>query len=167
LASPALSLEGLLERSEMVFVGRLLTVSKGRPEMVDVGNAGTVSNGKVSFDVVEILRGDTYKAGESLRLVGFLDEPVIRVGETYLVISQGDNHYGQPPSVVSYGQGIKGQSSYCGWLMFPIKEKAGAKVVDLVYSRRRGAGYAGGLPFDEVKALVEENRYKPDLHGKS
>ena len=150
-AAPAYPFERLLPRAETIFIGRIINHSAQ----------------DVTFEIDEALRG---RADRPALTFGFSSLDARRLptaGSSYLVISQGDNHFGKPKAVVSLGQVLKGQAGYCGWIAFPIREDGDSPYLDLVRTSigQKPDENPAGLRLDKARALIRQVPYKPDLHG--
>ena len=151
-AAPAYPFEGLLPRAEIVFIGRITKHSER----------------DVTFDIVEALRG---RADQPTLTFGFSsldDRRLPTAASSYLVISQGDNHFDKPEAIVSLGQALKGQAGYCGWIAFPIRVDGDAPYLDLIHTSigRKPGEKPARLTLDKARALTQQVPYRPDLHGK-
>jgi hypothetical protein len=150
-AAPAYSFERLLPRAETIFLGR--TISR--------------SDDGVTFQVAEVLRGrieghePTF--GYHLHAVNSWPSDT----SLFLVISQGDNHFGQPKQVISLGQPLKGQAGYCGWIAFPMKGDGNQLYLDRVQSfmTQKPTTNPGRLTLEEARMFIEKFLYRPNLHG--
>jgi hypothetical protein len=143
--------EGLLPRAETVFIGRI--------------KSHTAQN--VTFEIMETLRGGLTQNTLTLRYSGYDDRKLSEVSTPCLVISQGDNHFGKPESIVSLGQYVKGQAGYCGWIAFPIRSDGDVLYLDLIDTRvgQKPGEKPARLTLDEAKILIQGYPYRPDLHG--
>jgi hypothetical protein len=151
-ASMPYSFEALLPRAETAFIGRV------------TGHSAQ----DITFEITEALRGGTAQKTLTFRYSGYDDRRLAKASTVFLVISQGDNHFGKPEPVVSLGQLVKGQAGYRGWIAFPIRANGAVIYLDLICTR---AGQKPGekparLTLDRAKTLIQENPYRPDLHGK-
>src|SRR5215468_4133891 len=165
-AAPAYSLEGLLKRAEIVYVGRVSELSLGKQSaMLSTGAGGShISDRKIQLEVVEVLRGNKGDIKGNYGLLGLGDSPEIQLGALFLVLSQGDNYWGRPEPVISYLQFTKGQASYCGWLMYPLSKTGGDGVVALLHSSKLENNIP--LTLNRVREAVREEGYNPNLYGK-
>jgi hypothetical protein len=160
-AAPDYSLEGLLRRAEIVYVGRVSELSlEKQPAMLSIG----ISDRKIQLEVVEVLRGNKGDIKGNYGLLGLGDGPEIRLGALFLVFSQGDNYFGRPEPVMSYLQLTIGQASYCGWLMYPLSKTGGDGVVALLHSSKLESNVS--LTLNRVREAVKEEGYNPNLYGK-
>jgi len=165
-AAPAYSLEGLLKRAEIVYVGRVseLSVEK-QPAMLSTGRGwSSISDRKIQLEVVEVLRGNKGDIKGNYELLGLGDRPEIQLGALFLVFSQGDNYWGRPEPVISYLQQTAGQASYCGWLIYPLSKTEGDGVVALLHSSKLESNLP--LTLNRVREAVKEEGYNPNLYGK-
>jgi len=165
-AAPAYSLEGLLTRAEIVYVGRVSELSlEKQPAMLSTGEGGShISDRKIQLEILEVLRGDKGDIKGNYGLLGLEDRPEIQLGALFLVFSQGDNYWGRPEPVMSYLQLTKGQASYCGWLMYPLSKTGGDGVVALLHSSKLENNVP--LTLNRVREAVRVERYNPNLNGK-
>jgi hypothetical protein len=150
-ASTDYPFEGLLPRAETVFIGRIKSHSEQ----------------DVTFEITETLRGGTAQNTLTFRYSGYDDRRLSEVSTPCLVISQGDNHFGKPESIVSLGQYVKGQAGYCGWIAFPIRPDGDVLYLDLI---RTLAGQKPGenptrLTLDKARTLIQQVPYRGNLHG--
>jgi hypothetical protein len=150
-AAPAYPFEELLPRAETIFIGRVINRSEQ----------------DVTFEIVEELRGP---AGQPTLMVGFSgldDRSLPTAGYSYLIISQGDDHFGKPNAIVSLGQVLKGQAGYCGWIAFPIREDGDSPYLDLIHTSigQKPGENPARLTLDKARALIQQVPYKPDLHS--
>src|SRR5215216_7693259 len=79
-AAPAYPFERLLPRAETIFIGRLINHSAH----------------DVTFEIVEALRGHADQPTLTFGFSSLDDRRLPTAGSSYLVISQGDNHFGKP-----------------------------------------------------------------------
>jgi len=143
--------EGLLPRAETVFIGRV-TSHTARD---------------ITFEITQALRGGTGQKRLTFLYSGYDDRRLSEVNTPCLVISQGDNHFGKPKSIVSLGQHVKGQAGYCGWIVFPIRTNGAVPYLDLIDTRvgQKPGEKPARLTLDKAKTLIHGNPYRPDLHG--
>lgn len=144
--------EGLLPRAETVFIGRV--------------TSHTTQD--ITFEITQALRGGTGQKTLTFLYSGYDDRRLSEVNTPFLVISQGDNHFGKPKSVVSLGQPLKGQAGYCGWIVFPIRANGDGLYLDLIYTlvgQKPGGEKPERLTLDKAKSLIQGSPYRPDLHG--
>ena len=140
-ASPDYPFEGLLPRAKVIFMGRVTTHD-------DV---------HVTFAVSESLRGRT----ESSLVLAYStldDKRLVNEPGNFLVLSQGDDYWGKPAPIVSLGQKVKGQISYLGWMVFPIKMIGNQLCVNLVRTIVDGKGVV--LSLERAQSLIREIPYK-------
>ena len=165
-AAPAYSLEGLLKRAEIVYVGRASELSlEKQPAMLSTGAGGShIYDRKIQLEVVEVLRGNKGDIKENYGQLGLGDRLEIQLGALFLVLSQGDNYWGRPETVISYLQLTKGQASYCGWLMYPLSKTGGDGVVASLHSSKLENNIP--LTLNRVREAVREEGYNPNLYGK-
>ncbi len=99
LSGSGYSLESLLRRAKHVFIVRL----------------GSRTSTNATFEVTEVLRGDNLK---SLTLSYSPYNGAFPTRTSGLLLySQGDDYWGKPELVLSLGEPIKCQVSYCGWIL--------------------------------------------------
>lgn len=136
LPSPALSaprypLEGLLRRAKHVLIVNL--------------TSRTSTN--VTFQITKVLRGD-----DKLKTITLdhtvSDHEFFRGTEGLLLFSQGDNYTGEPKSVLRIHQPMKGQASYCGWIL-------------------EGVPAGGTNDLERLREIVKKAPYEPDKYGKA
>jgi hypothetical protein len=165
-ASPDYSLEGLLKRAEIVYVGRVSELSlEKQPTMLSTDAGGSyISDGKIQLEVVGVLRGNKGDIKGNYGLLGMGGRPEIQLGALFPVLSQGDNYRGRPEPIISYLQLKAGQASYCGWLMYPLSKTGGDGVVALLHSSKLESNIP--LTLDRVREAVKEEGYNPNLYGK-
>lgn len=140
--SPAYSFEGLLPRAETIFIGRL----------------GNHSEKEAAFEILEVLRGQADQAPPTFGFSGYGDQRLTAAGQSYLIISQGDKHFGKPKAIISVGQVLKGQAGYCGWIAFPLKKDGNSIYLDLI-GQKPGTNPAR-LTLDKAKVLAQRIPYK-------
>ncbi|HUT12586.1 MAG TPA: HEAT repeat domain-containing protein [Thermoguttaceae bacterium] len=118
----------------------------GRAETVLVVRMASHTETNAVFEVAQVLRGDATLQKLSLSHTRAGRE-LPKKTRGLLLFSQGDNHWGPPKDSFQVGQPVKGQASYRGWILLdgPGESKEELK---------------------RLKQLVEQNPYKPDLHGK-
>lgn len=147
MAAPAYPMEGLLPRAETVFVGTVTEQNKDT----------------IVLSVCKHLRGENTKQF-TLKLAYWLEGSHLELNSRYFVISQGDNLSGPPEPIVTIGQGIIGQSGYCGWIMFPL-DTEGKKTY-----LRHVDSYAGdkliGTTLKGAQKMVKRIPYNPNVRGK-
>jgi hypothetical protein len=150
-AAPAYPFEGLLPRAETVFIGRITKHAER----------------DVTFEVVEALRGRADQPTLTFGFSGLDDRRLPTAASSYLVISQGDNHFGKPKAIVSLGQALKGQAGYCGWIAFPIRVDGRAPYLDLINTSvgRKPGEKPARLTLDAARELTQQVTYSPDLQG--
>jgi hypothetical protein len=151
-ASPNYPFEGLLPRAETIFIGRKTNHSEK----------------DFTLEIIETLRGHTEQTTLTFGFSSHDDSGLSAAGSSYLVISQGDTHFGNSAAIVSFGQVLKGQAGYCGWIAFPIKRDRGLTYLDLIHTRvgqKRGEKPAR-LTLNRARALIQQIPYKPDSHCK-
>src|SRR5215475_6910458 len=105
-SAPDYSLEGLLKRAEIVYVGRVSELSlEKQPAMLSIGKGGSgICDRKIQLEVVEVLRGNKGDIKGNYGLLGLGNGHEIQLGALFLVLSQGDNYWGRPEPVISYLQ---------------------------------------------------------------
>ena len=140
-ASPDYPFEGLLPRAKVIFMGRVLTHDDSH----------------VTFAVSESLRGQT-ETRLSFGYSSIDDRALASASEEFLVLSQGDDYWGKPAPLISLGQKVKGQTSYLGWIAFPIKNIQSKLSVDLV--RTMIDHKSTILLLERAKTLIQEIPYK-------
>jgi hypothetical protein len=93
-AAPAYSLEELLKRAEIVYVGSVSELSlEKQSAMLSTGARGShISDRKIQLEVVEVLRGNKGDIKGDYGLLGLGDRPEIQLGALFLVLSRGDNY---------------------------------------------------------------------------
>ncbi len=94
--------EGLLRRAHYVYLVRLASVPKGSSPV------------SIRFEVVESFRGDPKALPRSMKYHDTVKG--WRAGDLFLVISQGDKHFGSTTDSFQIGQSIQGQAGHRGWL---------------------------------------------------
>jgi hypothetical protein len=150
-ASPDYTFEGLLPRAENVFIGRVTSHSEQ----------------DVTLEVTENLRGGSAQRALTFRYSGYDDRRLSGVNDPFLVISQGDNHFGKPQSQISLGQYPKGQAGYCGWIAFPLRTDQGVVFLDLIRTladQKEGATRVR-LTLAKARTLIGQIPYRPNLNG--
>ena len=150
-AAPDYPFEELLPRAETIFIGRITNHSEQA----------------VTFEICELLRGHTEQKTITLRFYSLDDKRLPEAGSSYLVISQGDNHFGKPEAIVSLGQVLKGQAGYIGWIALPMKADDNSPYLDLIHTRvgQKPSGNPARLTLEKARELIQQIPYKPDLHG--
>src|SRR5262249_59452746 len=105
-ASPDYSLEGLLKRAEIVYVGRVSELSlEKQPSMLSIGKSGSgIFDRKIQLEVVEVLRGNKGDIKGNYWLLELGGRPDIRIAALFLVLSQGGNYWGKRDPVRPYLQ---------------------------------------------------------------
>ena len=85
---------------------------------------------------------------------------------TWLVISQGHNHFGKPKQIMSLGPQLDGQSGYRGWIAFPIREDGDELRLDHVYTfvDHKAGEPLTRLTLRKAKVLIDQFLYKPNLN---
>jgi hypothetical protein len=115
-ASPPYPLEDLLRRAETVFVARRLPADELAARESKVASRRR----EVVLEQRALVRGRLPDA--PLR---FTLEPDSQLpAGDYVVISQGDDHFGPPTHAIRLGQRIEGQAGYRGWIAFPVEHDA-------------------------------------------
>jgi hypothetical protein len=149
-AAPAPPLESYLLRAETVFIGCIVDRT----------------DKDVSFEVVELLRSQAREANSLRRYAIDKEGFVMKESPTWLVISQGDNHFGKPKQIMSLGPQLDGQSSYRGWIAFPIREDGDEPRLDQVYTfvDHKAGEPLMRLTLRKARVLIDQFRYKPNLH---
>lgn len=139
-ASPAFSLEELLERAKYVCIAE-----------VDAFD-GT----STTLTVQTNLRGDPGTKTLSFKVDTLEGKP--EKGKRYFVFSQGLDPSGRPANEIKLSQGIEGQAGYCGWIMLPIEKLNGEDIVKSTFSAKfpRPEKGTGGLTLEQAKRLVRE-----------
>ncbi|MBO0859753.1 MAG: hypothetical protein J2P21_15085 [Chloracidobacterium sp.] len=160
-ASPDYSLEELLKRAEIVYVGRVSELSlEKQPAMLSIGAGGSyISDKKIQLEIVEVLRGNKGDIKGNYGLLGFGGRTEIQLGALFLVLSQGDNYLGRPEPIISYLQLKAGQAGYCGWLMYPLSKSGGDGVVALLHSSKLDSKIP--LTLNRVREAIKEEGYNP------
>lgn len=147
-AAPDPPFEAYLLRAETIFIGRI----------------ADRNNKEVAFEVTELLRGRS-KAAINIRRYAIDNEGFVSKGsQIWLVISQGDNHFGKPKQVMSLGPQLDGQCCYRGWIAFPIREDSEGAYVDHVFTFvdwKPGETLAK-MTLHKAKMLIQQFSYKPD-----
>jgi hypothetical protein len=100
LGAPPYPLDGLLRRARVVFIG-----------------AASAEKGAITFTPTKVLRGTPPRPAR-FQTDG---EPELARVDRFLVLSQGDDHYGPPTSHAALGQPLDGQASYTGWIVLAIQ----------------------------------------------
>ena len=141
-----------------------------RAETVVLVQVVSVDGQSVTLRCTASLRGGTKVASTlSLEWHGL----PIQVGAEFLLLSQGDAHYGPPPPVtVSFG--TKGQGGWLGWLPFPISKAGGQTYAEGVYSHADGKMFIDAPPGDSdwklslpyIKRLLDLVPYDPHVSDK-
>jgi hypothetical protein len=128
-AGPATPVEDLLERADVVFVGRV----------------SLASTNQVDLETVELLRGAKERVPSSFRFnslaSGSVDERSL-----VLVLSSGPK--AQPN--ISLGQPVKGGWD---WIMLPVLSRDSSNAVDRAFSVRLGRR----LTLEEAKGIVRRD----------
>lgn len=142
--SPAYSLDGLLVRAKFVCIAEVSTFD------------GTT----VTLKVKSELRGKLGTNSLSFPVVTRLGKP--EIGKRYFVFSQGHDYWGSPKNEIKLSQGLKGQKSYCGWLMLPIQTEKGVELVKGAFSAkfRKPKEGIGPVTLDQARQLVKQARFK-------
>ncbi len=149
--APDYSFEGLLPRAQTIFIGHITKYSQPG----------------LTFEIDEVLRGTMPQKTVALGFTGLDDLRLSGVpGSSYLVISQGDNHFGKPKAVVSLGQPLKGQAGFCGWIAFPLRRRVDNYCLDLIYTRlgQKPVENPARLMLEMARALILQVPFKADLH---
>lgn len=149
VAAGAFPMESLLERAEYVYVG---AISRSASNLVTI-------------EIREALRGNTNNIPKMFEWQGEWQIPPPTDGTVCLVISQGDDRFGKPKPVMSFGQGSLGQCCYTGWMLNPIKKGDSSEIVEHAFSISQKAPW-GSLTVEQVQKLVRETNYKPDIRRK-
>lgn len=149
-AAPAPPLEWYLLRAETVFIGCI----------------ADRTDKDVSFQVIELLRGQAKQANNLRRYAIDKEGFVTKESPTWLVISQGDNHFGKPNPLMSLGPQLDGQSGYRGWIAFPIREDGVEPRLDHVYTfvDHKAGEPLMSLTLRKAKVLIDQFLYKPNLN---
>ncbi len=149
LAAPAYPLDELLARAKFVCIAEV----------------SGFDGATVLLKVQSELRGQLHTNNLSFPVETSLGKP--EQGKQYFVFSQGHDHWGDPKNQIQMSQGMHGQGSYCGWLMFPIEQEKGVEVVSRAYSFqfRRAEEGIGPLTLDQAKQLVERTTFKGEKNS--
>lgn len=152
IGAPDYPFEGLLPRTETIFIGHITKQSQQN----------------VTFEISEVLRGQTPQKTMMFEFSGVDDRRLPESGSSFLVISQGDNHFGKPKAVISLGQVLKGQAGYCGWVAFPLRVVDDSQYLDLIYTRvgQKPDEKPARLTLEKARILIQQVLFQPDLHGK-
>jgi hypothetical protein len=152
-AAPPPPVESILERCETSIIARVVAATE---KSVTVRRA-------------ELLRGNT-----EAELTFTLDEgspPSVQcIGTEFLLLSQGDAHFGSPRSVI--GRTMYGQERWCGWIACPIWRERDEIDIETIWSREDakiyGARLAGKpMTLTRVKQLMERFPYSPHVNDKT
>jgi len=148
-AAPDPPLEGILDRAENIFIGRVTSTVPGK---------------SATYEVVEVLRG-TLTGKETLLFEdGF---HVDRIGDRCLLLSQGDSRYGGPRPVI--GLPLDGQEIWRGWMTIPMRVVDGREFVRWfsTVDLKPGAPFNPWTSIDEVKSLIKRFPYDSHVNDKS
>jgi hypothetical protein len=124
------------------------------------------TDSEVSFEVVELLRGRADRAAGVRRYPVDKEGHVSQESPTWLVLSQGDGRVGRARRRVSLGTQLDGQTSYRGWVAFPIREDGETAYIDHAFTF---VGREAGKPLSKLtllmaRLLIDQFPYKPELH---
>ncbi len=154
LAAPDPPFEDLLLRAKNVLIAEVLST-----------NIST-EHRTVSFHVVDVLRGHSTREF-TLPFETYAD---FKKGSQWLLLSQGDNHYGEPRNILD--RPMDGQGAWCGWTYLPLltignKTYAGWSFSSCdgdpicdIQSRTDG----GCLELSRIKRLIRRFPYNPDVN---
>jgi hypothetical protein len=136
-----------------------------RAKFVCIAEATAFSGTNVSLNVQSELRGDLTTSNLTFRVDTFLGKP--EKGTRYFVFSQGHDRWGEPKNQIKLSQGMRGQGSYCGWIMLPIKTVKETEQVHNAYTfkfRKAGEGRRP-LILEEAIELVKQTKFKGEKNS--
>jgi len=134
-----------------------------RAKFVCIADATSFDGSNVVLNVLTNLRGNTGTNVFFFKVDTTWGNP--KQGRQYFVFSQGHDYWGVPKSEIKLSQGLDGQGSYCGWIMFPIEKTNGMEVVQNAHSNkfRKPEEKMGLLSLEQAKALVGNTPYNENL----
>ena len=152
-AATAPPLESLLQRAETIVLARVTAITE---ESVTL-RLGEVLRGEIAGALV-LGFGGRENAGWGPRR--------LKVGEEFLLLSQGDARFGGPRPIL--GRPMHGQHQWCGWTPLPMVRDRGGVYAGAIFS------FADGQPSDDgqdpkdpklslarVKRLLDRFPYDP------
>ena len=142
-----------------------------RAETVILAQVVSIDGRSVMLRCTASLRGKTEVSG--MLSLDWRGTPT-QVGSEFLLLSQGDAHYGAPP-LVTVGAATRGQGVWLGWLPFPISKVGEQTYAEGAFSYADGKMFTDGPPGDSgrklslpyIKRLLEQTPYDPHLHDKT
>ena len=150
IAAPDLPLEDILLRAKTVLIVEVVSTA----------------DRTVTFQTLSDLRGSAI--GQfSLFLEGYI---IFKKGSQWLLISQGDNRYGEPRGVLA--RPMEGQKEWRGWLPLPISKVGEKTYAGPIHSFCDGPpvfdfqspSNGDCLELSRIKRLVQRFPYNPSIN---
>ncbi len=153
ISAPPYPFHGLLERSHTVFVGSIHQVTKDGGKL------------HLSFQVDEILRGKKESIPDRIAITKGDEQSLDRdwwADTQYVVISQGDAHFGEALPHIEFHQRIEGQAGWRGWIAFRVVAGEKDKEPTLKHTRQRVNHKLQGLTISQARELVKQGIHKDE-----
>jgi hypothetical protein len=152
-AAPDPPFEDLLLRAKNVLVAQVILTSSDQRT--------------VSFQPVTVLRGNMTEEF-SLSVESYI---IFKKGSQWLLLSQGDNRYGEPRAVL--GRTMEGQQVWRGWIPLPLSRVGERTYAAAIFSICDGPPFwdiqspsdGPSLELSRIKRLVQRFPYNPSING--